>query len=334
MAGAMTLCTNLDHLHAIELPTPFPVGPVTVFLADAPGEPLTLIDTGPLAPDARRALEDGLAGLGYAPADLECVILTHAHVDHIGLAQELVAASGAKVLSHRWNTAALGDYEADRERRVSFYGELLRQAAVPAEMMQAVNRVTRGMRQYAGPVALDVPLEDGDRLRLAGREWQVLHTPGHAGGLVCLYEPASGTLLSSDHLLASISSNPVVEPPAPGQTERARSLAMYRDSLHRVAALGVARALPSHGPVIDDVAALVERRLEFHERRMARVVEALRDGARTTWDVTLALFPGRAPMDTFLAISEVIGHLDVLEMDGRVVGEEVGGVIVWRLAGP
>jgi hypothetical protein len=82
------------------------------------------------------------------------------------------------------------------------------------------------------------------------------------------------------------------------------------------------------------VAALVEQRLEFHERRMARVVEALRDGARTTWDVTRALFPGRPPMDTFLAISEVIGHLDVLEMDGRVVGEEeVGGVMVWRTAG-
>ncbi len=58
--------TPFEHLHAIELPTPFPVGPVTVYLADAPGEPLTLLDTGPLHPPTWSALQAGLAALGYA----------------------------------------------------------------------------------------------------------------------------------------------------------------------------------------------------------------------------------------------------------------------------
>ena len=73
----MTIDTSLDHLHAIELPTPFPVGPITVFVGDAPGEPLTLIDTGPRTAEAQLALEAGLARLGYTPDELGHIIVTH-----------------------------------------------------------------------------------------------------------------------------------------------------------------------------------------------------------------------------------------------------------------
>jgi glyoxylase-like metal-dependent hydrolase (beta-lactamase superfamily II) len=339
----MSLDTSLQHLHAIELPTPFPVGPVTVYVAGAPtdavadapaeksGERLTLIDTGPQTDEARRALELALDHLGYSLSDLERIVITHAHADHFGLAADLVAASGAQVLTHPWNIPALGDYHADRDRRIAFYAGMLRQAAVPEEIMRAVGRATRSVDRYARPVAVDRTLDEGSTLRLAGRDWQVLHTPGHAAGLICLYEPASRTLLSSDHLLADISSNPVVEPPPPGHTERLRSLALYTRSLQRVAAMEIEQALPSHGPVIHDVAGLVRQRLAFHQRRMARVLDALRGGAHTTWDVTHALFPNLSPLDIFLAVSETIGHLDLLEMGGTIVGEEEDGVILWRL---
>jgi glyoxylase-like metal-dependent hydrolase (beta-lactamase superfamily II) len=327
----MTVDTTLPHLHAIALPTPFPVGPVTVYVADAPGEPLTLIDTGPRTPETRAALEGGLAALGHSLASLERLVVTHAHVDHFGLAADLVDASGARLWTHPWNTAALGDFEADRERRTVYFAALLRQAGVPAEILAGVGQATRGIRRFARPVAVDVTLDEGDGLRLAGRAWRVLHTPGHAAGLICLHEPAGRLLLSSDHLLADISSNPVMEPPPPGQRERPRSLALYQASLQRVAALDLERALPSHGPVVHDVAGLVEQRLAFHRRRVARVLDALRGGAGTTWEITHALFPDRSPLDTFLAVSEVIGHLDLLEMEGEIAGQEVEGVVRWRV---
>lgn len=332
----MNLDTGLDHLHAIELPTPFPVGPITVYLAepppDAPSEPLTLIDTGPLTTEALDTLADGLAHLGYTPAGLDRIVVTHAHADHFGLAADLAAASQAQVLTHTWNASTLGDYDTDREQRTAFYAGLLRQAAVPAEIMVAIGGATRGVRRFARPVTVDLTLDEGDKLRLAGRDWQILHMPGHAAGLICLYEPESKILLSSDHLLADISSNPLVEPPPPGQSERPRSLALYKASLERVAAMQIVQALPSHGPVIHDAAGLAQERLVFHRRRMARVLNALRDGARTTWDVTYALFPDRSPLDTFLAVSEAIGHLDLLVMEGKIQGEEKDGVILWELS--
>jgi glyoxylase-like metal-dependent hydrolase (beta-lactamase superfamily II) len=244
-----------------------------------------------------------------------------------------VDVSEAQALTHPWNIPALSDYNADRERRTAFYADLLHQAAVPAKIVAAVGQATGAMRRFARPVSVEVTLDEGNALRLAGRDWQALHTPGHAGGLICLYEPDSRTLLSSDHLLADISSNPVVEPPPPGQSERLRSLVLYRASLQRVAAMGVQQALPSHGPVIGDVPRLVRRRLIFHQRRLARVLETLRNGARTTWDVTDALFPNRSPLDTFLAVSEVFGHLDLLEMEGKIASEKDNGVLLWQPSG-
>jgi glyoxylase-like metal-dependent hydrolase (beta-lactamase superfamily II) len=322
--------TPLKHLHAIELPTPFPVGPIVVYLADAPGEPLTLIDTGPRTLDARATLESHLDNLGYAVADLKRILVTHAHADHYGLAADLAAASNAQVWTHPWNIPTLADYEAERERRVSFYADILKEAAVPSGVMVTVGRATRGMGYFAQRVAVDAPLRGGERLRLAGRDWDVLHTPGHAAGLICLYESSSQLLLSSDHLLADISSNPVVEPPLPGETQRPRSLALYRSSLQRVAALEINLALPGHGPVIHDVARLVSHRLDFHQRRLERVMDTLHHAVCTTWEITDALFPDRTPLDTFLAVSEVIGHLDLLEMDGKIVGRKVRGVFRWR----
>ena len=330
----MSLKSSHDDLHAIELPTPFPVGPITVFLGHGPGEPLTLIDTGPHTPETRAALEAGLADVGYSLANLDRIVITHAHADHFGMAAGLVDLSGAQVWTHPWNIRTLSDRQADRACRVAFYADLLRQAAVPADILSAVGRATQGVNRFSQPVSVDVTLQEGDTLRLADLNWQVLHTPGHAAGLICLYEPTSQTLLSSDHLLADISSNPVVEPPPPGQAERPRSLALYTESLQRVAAMEIERALPSHGPVIYDVAGLVEERLSFHQQRMIRVLDALQQGASTTWEVTNAIFPHRSPLDTFLAVSEVIGHLDLLEMEGRILGEQVNGVIHWQQLAP
>ena len=327
----MILDTPFKHLHAIELPTPFAVGPVIVYLADEPDEALTLIDTGPLYPETLAALETDLGALGYAPADLERILITHAHVDHFGLAADLAAASGAAVWAHPWNVRTLCDCQGEPERAAAFYAELLHSAAVPAEMMAAVGWVTRGMQEFARPVTAVHTLDEGDVFPLLGRDWLVLHTPGHSAGLICLYDAASQVLLSDDHLLADISSNPVVEPPPPGRTERLRSLVEYRAALRRVAEMSVRLALPSHGPAVQDVAGLVAQRLAFHDKRLDRVLDAICGGAHTTWDVTQSLFPGRPPLDTFLAVSEVIGHLDVLEMEGRIKVHRAGDRLEWSL---
>ena len=85
-------------MEPLVLPTPFPVGPVNCWLLR--GDPLTLVDAGPNTPEALAALEAGLAGHGLRIEDVELLILTHQHSDHVGLAATIRARSGCRVAGH------------------------------------------------------------------------------------------------------------------------------------------------------------------------------------------------------------------------------------------
>ena len=322
----MTHADIPPYLHTLPIPTPFPVGPVNLYLAE--GDPLTLVDVGPRYGPARESLAEALAERGYRVADLRRIVITHAHADHYGLAAELVRASGAEVLTHAANLPWLStDASA---RRLAFYGEVMAWAGVPAEVLVELAKMRQSTSRYGEPVRPDRTLADGDLLQLGGESWQVLHTPGHAGGLICLYQPQRRLLVSSDHLIRDISSNPVIEPPDPGETERPRRLVEYMQQLRRVAELDVALALPGHGPPIADHRALIGERLAFHEARVRRILEVMGDDTLTAHEIAAVLFPDRDPVNTFLAISEVIGHLQWLQIEGRVAYIERGGVARWQ----
>jgi glyoxylase-like metal-dependent hydrolase (beta-lactamase superfamily II) len=322
------------YLHCLSIPTPFPVGPVNVYLAE--GEQLTLVDTGPRYEPARQLLRDAMTDRGHRVADLRRILLTHDHADHCGLAAELTRGSGAEVWAH---AALAPGYTEDgsmvhRRRRdvrraVSRAG-IMRWSGVPLPVMVKLARMRRGMGQYTEPFVVDRTVDDGDVIQLGCDAWEVLHTPGHTGELICLYQPDRQLLISSDHLLRDISSNPVVDLPAPGETEPPRRLVQYLEQLRRVAELDVALALPGHGPPITDHRALIQKRLSFHEERADRILETLNERALTAHQIAGAFFPHLDPINAFLAISEVIGHLQWLEAEGEVGQSRRQGVAWWR----
>lgn len=322
------MTTVPDNVHCLSLPTPFPVGPVNVYLVD--GDPLTLVDTGPKADITRSALEAGLARHGRRVEDLRRVIVTHHHADHMGLAAEIVARSGAEVWTHPYNVPWLADYTAERRRHRPFYQAIWTQGGVPAEIVAAMGEAGASIGRWQDPVAAGRTIDEGDRLALGGAEWQVLHTPGHAGGLICLWEPASRTLLANDHFIRDISSNPVLEPPPLISAPRPRRLVEYLHHMQRMAALHPRVALPGHGDPVTDVAGLVRQRLAFHQRRAERICQALDGRAQTLWEITQPIFPRLSRgMDFFLGLSEILGHLDLLEAAGRARPEQHDGQVKW-----
>lgn len=317
-------------LHLIALPTPFPVGPVNVYLLT--GEPLTLIDTGPKYPAARAALESGLAALGYRVEDLRCLVLTHHHADHVGLAGEIVARSGATVLTHAWNVPLLANYAAERAAKQPFYTQMWHEAGVPADYIAGLDTVGTDLDRWCDPVLNAQPLNEGDTVTLGGATWTVYHTPGHAGDLICLWNANTQELLANDHFIRDISSNPVLEPPRVLGEPRPQRLVEYLHHMQRMAALEPRIAWPGHGDPVDDVAGLLRHRLAFHTRRADRIHEALLPEPRTLWELTYPMFPRlKRPIDYFLALSEVLGHLDLLAAAQRAVAEpDATGVVKWR----
>lgn len=139
-------------------------------------ERLTLIDAG--LPGSRRRLDAYLASIGRSMEELDRILCTHRHPDHIGGVRELVSASGAEVLMHPADTAAL---------RVTF-----REAVASRSPGPLVAYLTRGPED-AGPIV------DGQMLPELGG-LQVIHTPGHTSGSVCFWAPAHRLLFTGDVL--------------------------------------------------------------------------------------------------------------------------------------
>ena len=314
-------------IHPLSLPTPFPVGPVNVYLID--GDPLTLVDTGPKADISRAALKAGLGALGHRLEDIQRLILTHHHADHIGLAGEIVARSGAEIWTHPYNFPWLADYAAEQERARPFYESLWQAGAVPPDIVAAIETASASIPKWVDPTPANQAIDEGDTVELGGQHWQVFHTPGHAGGLICLWEPDSRTLLSNDHLIRDISSNPVLEAPPILAAPRPRRLVEYLHHLRRMAALDPALALAGHGEPVTAAAALVRQRQMLHQRRADRILAGL-DGTQTLWEMTRRMFPYvHRGMDYFLALSEMLGHLDLLVEQGRATQSQASGRLSW-----
>ncbi|RIK81065.1 hypothetical protein DCC62_02735 [candidate division KSB1 bacterium] len=319
----------MTKLHCISLPTPFPVGPVNVYLAK--GEPLTLIDTGPKTEATRAALSQELARLGYNLPDLKQIILTHHHVDHLGLAGEIAAQSNAKIFAHPYNLPWLHDYASTRKHHAQFYRGFWKQNGVPQELIERMLYLGEALTQFRDSHLPVQPLPEGQEIHFAGCDWSVYHTPGHAGGLICLWHAQSRTLISNDHILKNISSNPILEPPMSGEATRPQRLRDYLREMNRMAELNPQIAYTGHGQAVRNVRELVARRVAFHHRRAEAILSAL--GARTMslWELTQELFPALTnDADFFLAISEVQGHLDLLQNDQRIVETFHGEKVLWK----
>src|SRR3954462_1014616 len=110
----MTFSTILPGLHGQTTPTPFQPEGVNAYLAE--GETLTLIDGGVQTDEAYQALVDGVADLGYKLSDIQRLLITHHHTDHLGLAQRVVEASGAQVWCHPFTSPWLETPHDQRTR--------------------------------------------------------------------------------------------------------------------------------------------------------------------------------------------------------------------------
>ena len=297
----------------IVVPTPFAVGPANVYVTLA--EPFTLIDTGTNTPETETALMAGLAATGVPPERIERIVITHGHPDHFGLAPRIRELSGAQVLIGAADVPkVVSDGSMFRAT-----GRLLLSEGMPVEtLMEMGDRQRRQDFRDLHPVVEGiVPLQGGETLSFDGFELQVLHLPGHTAGHVCLFDGASGVLFSGDTLLLNITPNPLLEPDPADPSERRRSLVEYVATLDRLAAMPLTEVFPGHGPPIEDPHALIDEMREHHRRRSADLEARLTSEGKTGWQLANELFPSLTGFDNFLAVSEVVGHMDLLVDDGR-----------------
>lgn len=349
----------------MELPIRLPgLGHVNCY-AITDSEGAAVVDPGLPGPGTWRALQDRLKQAGLRVAHVHTVLVTHSHPDHFGGASRFAKESGARVVAHRrfqfgpyatahepevsvddiaaHHRAAHGAPEGEEDPAPRWLQEEMRAAQDLLAQARAAGRTPWGGSRARPPLrirlkwqllrlmgrtivpAISHPVEHGDVLELGGREWFVVHTPGHTADHFCLHDPAEGIMLAGDHVL------PTITPHISGLTVNPDPLQAFFDSLDRAAAIPhVSQVLPAHGHPFDDLAARCEAIKEHHDERLSKVKAIAREiGPATVEAFMQRLFRERSWGS--MAESETYAHLEHIRLlgdaearsgdDGRLVYE-------------
>ena len=303
-----------------------------------------VVDAGVPGPTTWKALQRRLKDAGLRVGDVHTVLVTHSHPDHFGCAGRLAAEADADLVTHSafrtWFSQQSDDCaeqevhdvepedlaagRMDYRAPTPWGGQSFRGPARRRLMFRLMR--SRMARAWAPPAPTQ-RLRNGETLKLAGREWQAVHTPGHTLDHLCLYDPEAGVLLSGDHVL------PTITPHVSGLGTGRDPLKAFVASLDRVAALpGVRTVLPAHGHPFNDLVARVDDIKQHHVERLDRLIEAMRTHRRASvTDLSHELF--RRARWGPMAESETYAHLEHLRLDGRAERHEEHGLLIYELSG-
>ena len=316
-----------EHIYRLRLPMPYELDHVHAYLIKETNR-LAVVDCGLDLADSWESLLAGFAALNLHPADLTDIFITHSHPDHIGaLARLREVAPEAKLYLHRREYQRMSDRASDPATLLVRFSEWLsRNGATDFDPVELL-----GIDEMLPPTlhSTDQLVEGREHVPLAATalgDWQILWTPGHTSGHFVLHNAARQLLLSGDHLLTSISSN---IGKYPGSTDD--PLGDFIGSLEAIAQLDLVQVLPAHGQPLEDYRDRITHLIEHHRKRLGKIYAALEGQPRTAAQLVGSIWGNRlVGVHRYLALVEILSHLELLRREGRVQAEETTEFIYYR----
>lgn len=314
-----------------------PLKYVNAYLLPSPSGHL-LIDTGWKTEDTDIALTGQLKSFGLRYEDIGHIVITHAHIDHYGMAAEVLRRSRASLSMHAIEEEMIGWRYRQAFRFACDSNQLLRSGGVAERYVPDPREMADRFTRLVAFAAPDSVYRGGETIVHAGFAFQVLWTPGHSPGHICLYDVNRKLFISGDHVLPGITPHIGLAPQS-----GPNPLGDYIASLKRTYDLDVELMLPSHGPPVKGFSRRVGRILAHHRTRKAEIRQLLaaRGGAANAFELVSAMtwhVRGRATswqslrdFDKRLAITEVMAHLEALAAEGCIDRQARNGVVTYGL---
>lgn len=337
-----------------ELPVRLPgLGHVNCYLLEDEAG-FAVVDPGLPDRQSWEALGHRLDQAGATYDNVHSVVVTHSHIDHYGNAHRLADDHGARVVAFESfgfgdsddTDDEFADADAEGEADGPDSGEIADDAAPwdrqrttpwgtvreppPASAVAAWKQAQKDSNTTKGslalPPAVHQPVADQQVVMLAGREWVGVHTPGHTGDHLCLYDPVEKIMLSGDHVL------PTITPHIGGSETGNGTLAQFMDSLalmHDFDDVGV--VLPAHGDPFTGLGDRADVICEHHVERLDELRAAIAtQEAGSVPDFMRTLFRERSW--GYLAERETYAHLEHLRMLGELDTSWESGILIYRFA--
>jgi len=193
-------------------------------------------------------------------------VITHQHIDHIGLVQILADRSGAEVVALEALKPWLETYREGMEAEDAFSEAIMARNGIPQDVRMALRSVSAAFRAWGAAATVTRTVREGDTIEFADRSWTVLHRPGHTPSDTIFHDAQRAELIAGDHLIKRISSNPLISRPLGGgdATERPQALVIYMQSLAQTREMELTRVLAGHGEEYHDHRDLIDERFRMH----------------------------------------------------------------------
>ncbi len=295
-----------------------------------------LVDTGWNTRYTFSILQSRLNQIGVRLQDITLVVITHFHPDHYGLVGKLKQVSPARVAMHQVEIDLINPRYLSMDQLLAETAATLRDHGVPEEELPLLQNASLEVRKYVAPLTPEIVLHGGETIAHGEFTFQIVWTPGHSPGHICLYEPNFKLLLSGDHVLPVIFPNVGMHPQSGPDP-----LGDYRRSLHLVEQLDVDLVLPAHEYVFTLMKRRVRELLEHLEQRREAILGVVRQGARTAYQVSSEIpwivngsvmpFSDLCPLDKRLAVMSSLAHLEPLSAQGFVEKTREDGSLLYRV---
>lgn len=317
------MSSPLDGITTVPLPVGAnSVGTVNMYVL-ADGDKATVVDCGvwhpELADGGLRAFIDGLHKAGYEIGDVSRLIVTHAHIDHYGLAGALLERTGAQLWMHAMTDRDCENYrhpETTRIKHRDLYADhgVVDHETVDHETTELSDHLTRWLPYLSSVVEASLRLRGGELTQIGGDEWELVHTPGHSYGHLCLWSRRRGAVISGDHIL------PGVTPPVTFQRGfDPNPMRSYLASLETIRLRDPMVVLPGHGAPFGNAVGRIDAIARNKVRRLDRVRRLVVELPCTVGMLTERLVGrGMAPHQRELAVDELFAHIVYLRHCGLI----------------
>ncbi len=313
----------IPGIHHLQLP--LPVGGlayVNTYLVKGDNGYL-LIDTGWNTEEAFSALSKQLAETDIDFKDISQILVTHIHPDHYGLAGRIKQLSQAKIFMHHLEQNLIEPRYINMGGLLAQLEDWLQSNGVIDEELPQLRMASVGMEKFVFSALPDVRLYGSETISTGPFNFQVIWTPGHSPGHICLYEPARKILFSGDHILPKITPNVGLHP----QSTK-NPLGDFLDSMDTMKELDVSLILPGHENPFTGLESRIEEIIQHHKLRNLEILRSIVTNPKTAYQISTEItwMPNKrgtgwqnlTPLDKRFAVLETIAHLELMRADGKV----------------
>ena len=304
--------------HRIEIPLGIMFHTVNCYLF--PGKELTLVDCGLQSEGNWNILQTEIKKHGFDVKEIDQLIITHEHPDHIGLLHEILDASHCKVKAPEIIKRWFSDPDEMTELERTFTIKMLSSLGFPKDELAASLKFLQSSKPFKKikDLARFEYFKEGDYLEIGHSKWEALNTPGHCPSQFVFLQAEQRRLISGDMLLP-IAPMPIVVENPNDEGEPVQALKQLLASFERLRLYEIGTVYPGHGEIFSDANAMIDKQLARMKMRKEECFEAIKSGMNTPYQVNRQMYPYQTMPPDFSGMHMVMGYIDLLRTEGRII---------------